>query len=61
MPGQRSNWSEDARKRVWVIASAMPKLPGGQYEQTYRDARIKYAESVHTTARPVDPTERTSQ
>jgi hypothetical protein len=47
--GQRSNWSEDARKRVWVIASAMPKFPGGQYEQTYRDARIKYAESVHTT------------
>lgn len=47
--GQRSNWSEDARKRVWVIASAMPKFPGGQYERTYRDARVKYAESVHTT------------
>lgn len=47
--GQRSNWSEDARKRVWVIASAMPKFPGGQYERTYRDARVKYAESVHAT------------
>lgn len=45
--GQKSNWSENARKRTWVIASAMPKFPGGIYEQTYRDARGKYAESIH--------------
>lgn len=47
--GQRSNWSEDARKRTWVIASAMPKFPGGHYEQVYRAAREKYAEAVHPT------------
>ena len=45
--GQQSNWSEDARKRVWVIASAMPKFPGGHYEQVYRQAREKYADAVH--------------
>ncbi len=47
--GQKSNWSEDARKRVWVIASAMPKFPGGHYEQVYRDARVKYADAKHPT------------
>ena len=46
--GRRSNWSEDARKRVWVIASAMPKFPGGHYEQVYRAARVKYAEAKHS-------------
>ena len=45
--GQQSNWSEDARKRVWVIASAMPKFPGGHYEQVYRQAREKYADATH--------------
>ncbi|QDH92317.1 hypothetical protein SEA_SPOOKY_50 [Gordonia phage Spooky] len=47
--GQQSNWSEDARKRVWVIASAMPKFPGGHYEQVYRQAREKYADATHPT------------
>lgn len=47
--GQVSNWSEDARKRVWVIASAMPKFPGGKYEQVYRDARAKYEGGLHGT------------
>lgn len=47
--GQRSNWSESARKRTWVIASAMPKFPGGHYEQVYRAAREKYADTVHPT------------
>lgn len=45
--GQRSNWSEDARKRTWVIAAAMPKFPGGHYESVYRQAREKYADAVH--------------
>lgn len=45
--GQKSNWSEEARKRVWVIASAMPKFPGGRYEQLYRDGRAKYVEALH--------------
>ncbi|WP_280465989.1 hypothetical protein [Nocardia brasiliensis] len=47
--GQRSNWSEDARKRVWVIASAMPKFAGGTYEQVYRAAREKYTDAVHAS------------
>lgn len=46
--GQRSNWSETARKRVWVIASAMPKFPGGHYESVYRAAREKYSEATHS-------------
>lgn len=46
--GQRSNWSETARKRVWVIASAMPKFPGGIYEQVYRDGRTQYADAMHS-------------
>lgn len=45
--GQKSNWSETARKRVWVIASAMPKFPGGHYEAIYRQAREKYADATH--------------
>ena len=49
MRGQQSNWSEDARKRVWVIASAMPKFAGGHYEQVYRAAREKYADATHST------------
>ena len=47
--GQKSNWSEDARKRAHVIAAAMPKFPGGHYEQVYRAARAKYEGSLHTT------------
>ena len=39
----------DRRKRVWVIASAMPKFPGGHYEHVYRQAREKYADAVHPT------------
>lgn len=45
--GQKSNWSETARKRVWVIASAMPKFPGAHYETVYRQAREKYGDSLH--------------
>jgi hypothetical protein len=47
--GQQSNWNETARKRVWVIASSMPKFPGGHYEQVYRAAREKYADATHPT------------
>lgn len=46
--GHQSNWSEDARKRVWVMASAMPKFPGGTYERVYRDGRVKYADAKHS-------------
>ncbi|GAA4391576.1 TIGR-Tas system RNA-guided endonuclease [Tsukamurella soli] len=46
--GEKSNWSEECRKRVWVIASATPKFPGSHYEQVYRQARVKYASAGHT-------------
>lgn len=48
--GQKSNWSETARKRTWVIASAIPKFKTSPYEPTYRAAREKYADTVHPTA-----------
>jgi hypothetical protein len=47
--GHQSNWSETARKRIWVIASAMPKFPGSHYETIYREARVKYADAEHAT------------
>jgi len=45
--GQKSNWSEDARKRTWLIASAIPKFKDSPYEPVYRAARVKYADTVH--------------
>ena len=45
--GQKSNWSETARKRTWVIASAIPKFKTSPYEPIYRTAREKYADTVH--------------
>ena len=45
--GQQGNWNDTARMRIWLIASAMPKFPGGTYEQAYRAAREKYAASTH--------------
>ncbi|MGX6508250.1 hypothetical protein [Rhodococcus sp. SJ-2] len=47
--GQKSNWSETARKRTWVIASAIPKFKTSPYEPVYRTAREKYADTVHPT------------
>lgn len=45
--GRKSNWSETARKRVWVIASAVPKFKTSPYEPVYRAARAKYLDTVH--------------
>lgn len=47
--GQKSNWSENARVRVMLIAAAMPRSPGGHYEQVYRQAREKYSGAIHFT------------
>ncbi|GGF38803.1 hypothetical protein GCM10007298_38130 [Williamsia phyllosphaerae] len=58
--GQQSNWSEDARKRAWVIAASLIK--GGRmvddkrgpqdpiadhYRVVYDEAKRKYAGSLH--------------
>lgn len=50
--GQTSNWNEDARKRVWVIASAVPKFKTSPYEPVYRLQREKYEDAVHDYACP---------
>lgn len=47
--GQKSNWSEDARKRAWLIAASCikQKPENSEYRRVYDEARIKYAESTH--------------
>lgn len=44
--GQRSNWSDTARKRAWLVATSIIKA-GGPYRVVYDDARSKYADAVH--------------
>jgi hypothetical protein len=45
--GQKSNWSEDARKRAWLIATSVVKA-GGPYREVYDATKTKYADAVHT-------------
>lgn len=53
--GQKSNWSEDARKRCFLIAtSAIKKPPAADiadwpYRLVYDETRTKYADAVHTS------------
>jgi hypothetical protein len=44
--GQKSNWSEDARKRAWLISSSVIKS-GGPYREVYDATKAKYADAVH--------------
>lgn len=47
--GQRSNWSPDARKRLWIMTG--PIIRGnGPYRAVYDAGRVKYAEKTHTAA-----------
>jgi len=45
--GEKSTWSEDARKRAWLIATSCVKS-GGHYRTVYDAAKLKYANAVHT-------------
>jgi hypothetical protein len=45
--GQQSNWSEEARKRAWLIAGSCVKS-GGHYREVYDQAKLRYADAVHT-------------
>jgi hypothetical protein len=54
--GIKSNWSEDARKRLWLIASQVVQLNSGkyadlpnrsQYIEVYEKTRAKYVDAVH--------------
>lgn len=48
--GQKANWSEEARKRAWLIATSCVKAPSGsKYRTLYEDTRAKYADAVHNT------------
>lgn len=45
--GQKSNWSEDARKRAWLIATKCVMTQGSPYRIVYDETRVKYANAVH--------------
>jgi len=46
--GQRSNWSEDARKRAWLIAASCVKQPPGtRYRDVYDVTRARYVDVLH--------------
>lgn len=45
--GQRCNWSQEARKRAWLIATSCVKAKG-HYRDVYDETRAKYAEAVHS-------------
>lgn len=47
--GQLANWSEDARKRAWLISTSIIKA-GGPYREVYDDARVLYENAVHKVA-----------
>jgi hypothetical protein len=44
--GQKSNWNEEARKRVWVITGSVLKAQG-PLSEVYYAARKKYEDSTH--------------
>ena len=47
--GQLSNWSEDARKRAWLISASIIKS-GGPYREVYDETRARYADATHVIA-----------
>lgn len=47
--GQLANWSEDARKRAWLISASIIKA-GGPYREVYDARRARDAEATHHIA-----------
>jgi hypothetical protein len=47
--GHKSNWSETARKRAWLIAESIVKA-GGPYRDIYDTTKGKYAAAVHVVS-----------
>lgn len=45
--GQKSNWSETARKRAWLVATSIVKS-GGPYRDVYDAAKAKYEGATHS-------------
>lgn len=47
--GVQANWSEDGRKRAYLIATSCLKQPEGtRYRDIYNATRAKHADAVHT-------------
>jgi hypothetical protein len=46
--GQRSNWSDEARKRAYLVAAkCVMQADGTVWRDTYTAARAKYADAIH--------------
>ena len=45
--GQRSNWNQDARTRVWLIATSCIKTTRSPYREVYEQGRARYADATH--------------
>ncbi len=45
--GQKSNWSETARKRTWLIAAKCIMFADSPYRAVYDATRARYAEATH--------------
>jgi hypothetical protein len=46
--GVKANWSADAKKRAYLVATSIIKA-GGPYREVYDQARAKYDGAVHTS------------
>jgi hypothetical protein len=46
--GVKANWSADAKKRAFLVATSIIKA-GGPYREVYDQARAKYDGAVHTS------------
>lgn len=45
--GQKANWNDAARMRLWNLASKQVMGVGAHYRPVYDEARLKYADAVH--------------
>lgn len=45
--GQKSNWNDTARMRLWNLASKQVMGVGAHYRPLYDQSRAKYAEALH--------------
>jgi hypothetical protein len=45
--GQKANWSQDAKTRVYLVAESCMKQRTSPYRPVYEAGRLKYAESLH--------------
>lgn len=48
MRGRKANWNQDARMRVWLIATSCIKSAQAPYRAVYDAGRLKYADATHS-------------